>query len=236
MKNFIGYIIPSWLNKRKLPGRTNAIVKSLKIQVDNSLRLGWAKEDIIIVTNFKFEHMGVKAYTNDKLVPKNTRFLGKHFSLYWAMQRFEDDWWVHDHDTWQLLPFDLPEMKTDLCVYNFTGKKLGDSSFFIKRGAKGMMKDFVNYTISEAERFKKRKGGEVFWYQFIKEKKIPYDLLDWTYALRRSKFEQRYAAASKPIKAVHIKNKRTLLGFYCGHNPVDLEVDPKFIEVYKRYT
>ena len=31
-----------------------------RAQVDNSLRFGWKNEDIIIGTNFEFEHNGVK--------------------------------------------------------------------------------------------------------------------------------------------------------------------------------
>jgi hypothetical protein len=238
MKNFIGYIIPEPIIEnggKKLAKRLRSVTRSLKIQVENSLRLGWKKEDIVFVTNFEFEHMGVKAYINNDLIPTATRFLGKHYSLCWAMQRFDDDWWVHDHDTWQLRPFGLPEMKTDICAYKFWGKKVGDSSFFVKKEAKNIIKNFIDYTINEAERFKNRKGGEVYWYNFIIENKIPYDILDWAYALRRNKFEARYAAATKPIKAVHIKNKRTLLGFYCGQNPVNFQVSPEFVKIYRKY-
>ena len=42
----------------------------LKAQVHNSLDLGWKPEDIIIGTNFDFEHMGVK---NVKLIESDKR-------------------------------------------------------------------------------------------------------------------------------------------------------------------
>lgn len=236
MKNFIGYIIPERIKESKFKKKIRLIGASLKAQVENSLRLGWERSDIIIVTNFEFEHMGVKAYINRDLIPQHRRMLGKHYSLYWAMQRFADDWWVHDHDTWQLQPFGLPDMKTNFCVYKFHGSRVGDSSFFIKKEAKHTLGSFIDYTISEVERFKHRpKSGEVFWYHFFREKKIPYDLLNWTYALRKRMFQWRYAAASKPIKAVHVKNKRTLMNFYCGQNPNNFHMDPEFIKIYGKY-
>ena len=36
------------------------LLNYFRAQVDNSLRLGWQKEDIIIGTNFDFEHKDVK--------------------------------------------------------------------------------------------------------------------------------------------------------------------------------
>ena len=36
---------------------------AVKIQIDNSLSLGWKREDILLVTNFPYEHNGVKAIT-----------------------------------------------------------------------------------------------------------------------------------------------------------------------------
>lgn len=34
---------------------------SVKIQIDNSIDLGWKREDIILATNFNFEYNGVKS-------------------------------------------------------------------------------------------------------------------------------------------------------------------------------
>jgi len=36
------------------------LLNSLKAQVDNSLRFGWKRSDIVIGTNFDFEYNGVK--------------------------------------------------------------------------------------------------------------------------------------------------------------------------------
>ena len=41
---------------------TNLLFNYFRAQVDNSLRFGWKKEDIIIGTNFDFEHEWCKKY------------------------------------------------------------------------------------------------------------------------------------------------------------------------------
>jgi hypothetical protein len=54
MKNLMIYINPS-----KCFGNEEAI--SIKIQIDNSLDLGWKREDIMLVTNFPYEYNDIKA-------------------------------------------------------------------------------------------------------------------------------------------------------------------------------
>ena len=54
MKNLLIYINPShdFGEEEKI---------TVKIQIDNSLDLGWKKEDILLVTNFPYEYRGIKA-------------------------------------------------------------------------------------------------------------------------------------------------------------------------------
>jgi hypothetical protein len=52
MKNLLIYISPE---HKFLPEYD----KLVRIQIDNSLELGWKKEDIMLVTNFIFEYNGV---------------------------------------------------------------------------------------------------------------------------------------------------------------------------------
>lgn len=54
MKNLLIYISP-----KKDFGDEEKI--AIKIQIDNSLDLGWKKEEIMLVTNFPYEHDSVKA-------------------------------------------------------------------------------------------------------------------------------------------------------------------------------
>ena len=56
MKNLLIYI-----NPRHDFGLEEKV--TAKIQIDNSLDLGWNKEDILLVTNFPYEYNGIKALT-----------------------------------------------------------------------------------------------------------------------------------------------------------------------------
>ena len=56
MKNVLVYNIV----QDKIRYEHELLLDYFRAQVDNSLRLGWKKEDIIIGTNFDFEHNGVK--------------------------------------------------------------------------------------------------------------------------------------------------------------------------------
>ena len=54
MKNLLIYINPS----KDFEGEEKTTVK---IQIDNSLDLGWKKEDIMLVTNFPYEYNDVRS-------------------------------------------------------------------------------------------------------------------------------------------------------------------------------
>ena len=63
MKNLLIYINPA---KDFVDSKDRTNIKELaKIQIDNSLDLGWAVEDIVFVTNFPYEYGGVKALVID---------------------------------------------------------------------------------------------------------------------------------------------------------------------------
>ena len=53
MKNLLDYISPDKdLTKTKLDGEADLLAK---VQIDNSLSLGWKRKDILLVTNFDYE-------------------------------------------------------------------------------------------------------------------------------------------------------------------------------------
>lgn len=60
MKNLLIYIHPD----RKFVGESFSSETDVlpKIQIENSLKLGWKKEDILLVTNFPYEYMIGRAH------------------------------------------------------------------------------------------------------------------------------------------------------------------------------
>jgi hypothetical protein len=236
MKNFIGYIY-----KDGEASRQAHLINILKAQVENSLRLGWKKEDIVFVTNFEFEHMGVTPLINMTLHCDWSVWTNKHYSLCFAMRHFEDNWWVHDHDMWQLQPFEFPKFESLLMlnVIDIESGRASDSSFFIKKSS--LMEEFVKFCDNNRHIMHRR--GEIFWHEFIRGENrmpIPYDVLDWSYGMRknksgRRKFRRRYNACDKPIKAIHARRPEQMASFFRGQNRKSFSVDDEFFEIYRKY-
>ena len=62
MKNLLIFISPAG-------GFPKEHEELTKMQIDNSLELGWKPEDILLVTNFDYEYRGIKAV--DEFVKEN---------------------------------------------------------------------------------------------------------------------------------------------------------------------
>ena len=110
----------------------------VRLQIENSLNLGWDKKDIIPITNFPLEHMGVKAYEAERYCPWSS-FVNKLVVIDEMIEKgvITDNIWVHDCDCYQLLPFEFPEECKD---WGYTRhdprrkKNQGASGFFRKSG------------------------------------------------------------------------------------------------------
>jgi len=112
-----------------------------RIQIDNSLDLGWKIEDIMLVTDFPYEYRGVKSY----VVKGNFNAIdGNRSSKILVINQLFNDgvindlFWFHDHDAFQLGPMRDPELGD--CVAGFTDQGWSHvwnaGSFFFTPGAK----------------------------------------------------------------------------------------------------
>jgi hypothetical protein len=83
----------------------------LKLQIHNSLDMGWDKEDIVPITNFPFEHMGVKSHELSMNICSWSSFANRMIAVNEMIKKgvINDNFWVHDLDAYQLVPFDFPE-------------------------------------------------------------------------------------------------------------------------------
>jgi hypothetical protein len=90
------------------------IINSLKIHIDTMHQNGWSKDQIIIKTNFDFSYKDIKSqpfkYNNF-----NNLFLSKIVAAYEVLSEYpEEILWQHDHDMYQLKPFDIDLLKKQL--------------------------------------------------------------------------------------------------------------------------
>lgn len=140
MKNLLIYISP---DHKFLP----EYEKLVRIQVDNSLELGWNKEDIMLVMNFPFEYNGIKSIlVGDHNICPFYMYSGKinTFVDMFKLGMIEKDkiYWYHDFDAFQNYgiikeELDLDGFDVGMTDYGRKSNWNGGSSF-IKYGSKNI--------------------------------------------------------------------------------------------------
>lgn len=116
-----------------------------KIQVDNSIELGWRKEDIVFVTNFPWEYNGVKAtvvgdehYYSAR--PRSIKTAIIPFLIDEGIIEKEKIYWNHDFDAYQLNTIEENDLGLDNFDAGLTDYGWKDrwcmGSFFVKSTSK----------------------------------------------------------------------------------------------------
>lgn len=144
MKNLLIYFNPQ---KKFAPEHEELT----KIQIDNSLSLGWNYKDLILVTNFEYEYRGIKALVigegDYEVFDQNKSSKIPIINRLFADGLIEDDlYWFHDHDAFQLIPFEVNLEKdagfTDHGAYS---KTWNAGSFFFKKSARDIFETIWEY-------------------------------------------------------------------------------------------
>lgn len=145
MKNVLIYITP----KKLFSGEPLTLVK---IQIDNSLDLGWKREDIILATNFSFEYNGVKSVvvSDDNFVPHYPRG-SKHEAILELFNRGfitkGELYWFHDLDAYQSEDITKSEVdlgNADMALTDYCWrKKWNTGSIFFTSSAEDIFEGLV---------------------------------------------------------------------------------------------
>ena len=193
MKNFM---VANLTRGRYKP---KAIHLLLKAQIENSLALGWSSENVILITNFEFEFMGVKA---SKVELNDSCFTGsKMFGMKYLYDNdmVRDVVWAHDLDAWQNVPFYCPDFKdVGLACYS-TSKYNGGSMFWKNSG-----KDIALRIVSEIESNSENKE-EPTLNRIVKSKEFKNRIttLNNTFNVGCSGYVKRWNRSTKPIRVCH---------------------------------
>lgn len=185
-----------------------------KIQIDNSLNLGWKKEDILFVTDFPFEYNGIKSTTlNENVyydfdprankIPVITHLIENGFieadKLYWA----------HDLDAYENFKInesDLGLENFDLGLTHYTYKPEWQcGSIFFKKSSYDIFK-LIDRTTKEKPHFSR--NNEKTLTKLINDNKIDpkrYKRLNPTYNLMKKYLQTVYPKADHPIKVLHFR-------------------------------
>ncbi len=194
MKNFM---IANLSNKNRY--KNDNIKTLLKAQIENSISLGWMTEDIIVLTNFKYEFMKVKAIQIDL----NTICLtgSKMFGMKYLFDNdmVNDAIWAHDLDAWQNFPFTCPEFK-DVGIACYSTSKFNGGSLFWKKSAKDIADKIVNVIISNKENKEEPILNKILK---SKEYKDRVTVLNNTFNVGCSGYTKRWERSIKPIRVCH---------------------------------
>lgn len=212
----------------------------LKLQIENSLRLGWRPEDIIIGTNFPFRHGYISSY----LIPvfaTHSAFANKMPALQYLIDNLplHDDLYVHDCDVFQLIPFSFPKVSLDVGMVRHSlpgrGKPQGGVIFF-RKTAYDIIRNLANEIIE-----KKVRKEESFLPGFYKRSEYinRKTWLDYRWNMfRQSDFRRKYKLAKKPIILTHFhpEYESTWEAFVEGNNVHNVKiVTPELKELMIKY-
>jgi len=216
------------------------LLNYFRAQVDNSLRFGWKKEDIIIGTNFDFEHNGVKNIKLKNICTTNI-FNNKWYGMLELMNNgyIDDDFWFHDQDSWQVSKVEFPEFVGEIggCTYVYT-PEWNTCSMFLKQTSVSIVEYIVEFMkINDNTNFYSdenyisllRGGSPIQDYLTTLNNKFNVGL---------THMEKRYQAAEKPVCALgfqpHVQSSWDV--FIEGKNDLDLKlIDNEMIKLFKTY-
>jgi hypothetical protein len=232
MKNLLVHINPS-----KRFNKEHSIMA--KIQIDNNYRMGWKKEDVILVTNFPYEYNGIKATEIDvefcEFRPRSMKTLSVGYMLEKGMIGY-DTYWVHDFDAYQDAPIDMDLEDKDLAMTTYGWHKQWSlGSYFFNNQATDIFKwirDGIYETKLEDEKALVQLT-ESNLYDINKR----YKVINETYNFGMRYIKKVYPKAEKPLKVVHFhlwgKDMPSKDMFLNGKNEIGIQlVSPELKKLF----
>jgi hypothetical protein len=221
----------------------DGVRRMLALQVDNSLDLGWAVDDVLLYTNFEFDHRDVEALVVEPgRRPRTARATSFHKTecILRALDGIGDDEviWYHDADAFQLVPFADSPLDADLafCLYSTRERLLvqGGSLFFTSRA-----RPVFDYVFDQLTNHRCRKDEFALTDATARpELAGAFQLLDYSYNLGGTDFELRFQLADRPVKVAHFHPERAehLACFVGGRNGLGVvPLDERFVGLLERH-
>lgn len=184
--------------------RSGEIKTLLKAQVHNSLDVGWKPENIILVTNFNFEYMGIKSYNTE--LNKTCLTGTKLFALKYVFDNnlhkeegLKEMVWSHDLDAWQNEWFFQPTLIEDVGATYYGKPKFNGGSIFWRPESKDILEEAIEIILSNNEAKEEPTLNDLFKNKY-KDRVNP---MNNTFNVGCSSFRERYMRSSKPIKVAH---------------------------------
>jgi len=254
MKNLMLWIHPK---KRFWDRLERNLPELVKIQIDNSLDLGWKRKDIVLVTNFEYEYNGVKALVIDdshycEHWGKSSKVSVLIYLLKAGIVKPKELWWFHDFDAFQVHSILEEEINEQLGMLpvGFTDygwqKKWNTGSIFFKQGSVKVF-EWIRNELYRLQTDEERALVALTRrnYQYINNYLIR---LNVTYNLPACLNGQRrlhitVPMANKPIKVLHFhpeysysRNKINFLVGMCGDNKLKIDlIGDRLLKIFKKH-
>lgn len=220
MKNLLIYINPQRSFSQEWIKDGQSLWKDetetlLKIQIDNSLELGWKPEDIMVVMNFPWEYNGVKAIeVGDEnycdFAPTASKI--NVICTLFDMGLIGDElYWFHDNDAFQVGELDI-DVNDEIALTDYgiarghtdISKRWSTGVLFFRRGARDTFK-LIQHGVNNSY----RKNEEIALlamtrcnYAHINDKIRKIDIT-YNFASRARKLPEQYEVALKPLRVIH---------------------------------
>lgn len=241
MKNLLIYVHPQGFFDEES-------AKLVKIQIDNSFRLGWKKKDIILVTNFPHEYNGVKSLVIDgsnfcQFRPLSTKTVTVAYLLEHGMIKKGELYWAHDLDAYQSEVITESELELDTADVGFTTygwiRKWCMGSYFFKKSSEDIF-GWIRKTIYEIQNEDERALVSLTRNNTnnINER---YKILNITYNFGMRRIDSNYGIAEKPLKVLHFhpwgrRGMNPLSAFMYGKNELHIPLMSKgLIEIFNNH-
>jgi hypothetical protein len=225
MKQVLTYISP----EEKFNEEHEQLVK---IQIDNSLSLGWSAEDILLVTNFDYKYKGVES-----IITCGDLYCEHHWpatKIYAINDLFEmrsiinDLYWYHDFDCFQLVPFTDTDPQMGECDMGLSdyGRmlRLCSASIFFRNSSDDIFARLREYID------KNKIGEEEGIMRIINDDKIlqkRVKKINISYAFHKFNLNSCYRKATKPIRAAHFHATPDKYDFFVnGNNRLKMKIIP----------
>jgi len=203
MKNLLIYINPKGFDKES--------EKLIKIQIENSLEF-WKLEDIVLVTDFPYEYMGVKATVIDKAF---CPFYVEASKITAIVRMFDlgligkELYWCHDLDAFQMEPFDERNpIIIDMGLTDYGRKPTYQmGSFFFRNSAEDLLRENARRLKPGLNEDGRHMQDETAMIDMVNENSLNVNSrvkrLNITYNFGMRKVGLCYKKALKPLKVLH---------------------------------
>ncbi len=223
-----------------------------RIQIDNSLDLGWKVEDILLFADFEWEYRGIKA----RIISQEVYYpfdlaAGKIPVIVYLFQKGlikpNEIYWSHDFDAFEntkILESELGLAEFDLGLTHYTYKPEWQcGSIFFKASAKDIF-ELLDKTTRDRPHLSRNNEKTLTW--LIKHHQIDpkrYQRMNVSYNIMSKFLQTIYPLADKPLKVLHFlpskvndSGETALEMFMYGKNRLNIPLmSDRLIKLFKQH-